>query len=215
MNRLLLHLGALGGADAAVMALAACGLIKVSPLSASMLNLAIVLYLRRGKAGRLVVEMKSLPAIAAAGTIVVQVTGSKFKLIELLSTSSVGKLRTAFLGALSSCYRGEPIGEALERASTSLPFQGMRSGLRGLDEGRTLETVSGQAAFSGLDLDRYYTKAIGTLETRVSLLQGVAFFLPLMALIVFPRFLSGQFDAVALTALATSSLRYISRVTEP
>jgi hypothetical protein len=196
--------------DAMVLVATLKGLVVVSPLSASLLNVSVVLFLRRGRGRGLAVELKSLPALAAAGTIVVQVTGSRIRLFELLSTSPIRKVSDSFGAALASCYRGVGVEDALEEAARSLPYQGMSKGMRHLGGGQGVETVESEAVLSGLDLNRYYMNALETLETRASLLQAMAFFSPMISLIAFPRFFGGPFDAAALCLFALSALGFVS-----
>jgi hypothetical protein len=197
-------------ADAAILVAVLNGFITVSPLSAAMFNVSLVITLRRPKGEGLASELKALPALAAAGTIVVQVTGSRIRLFELLAASSVEKVRRSFGGALASCYRGEGVEEALEDAAGSLPYQGLRKGMGRLGGGQGVETVGSEAALSSLDLNSYYVKALETLETRASLLQALAFFSPMISLIAFPRFFGGAFDAAALLLFSLSALRFVS-----
>jgi hypothetical protein len=78
-----------------------------------------------------------------------------------------------------------------------------------LEVGGKVDSIGGQAAMWGLDLNRYYTSAIGTLETRLSVVQGISFFLPMLILISFSRFFAGPFDALATCSLSFSSLRFV------
>ena len=213
-ERLIIQLCALGAVDAALVLAALFGRSELSSRSCVMINLAVVVFLRRPAPGSFISDMKSLPAIAAAGAIIVQVTGSEIRLIELLSTSAVRRVRDPFKEALSSCYRGVSADDALGKSSSSLPFQGLAAGLKGLQAGRNIETVASQTARSGTDLTSHYQRALGTMETRISVVQGAAFFLPMISLIAFSRFSSGPFDALAVCALSFSSLRYLARLAE-
>ncbi|HVP23651.1 MAG TPA: hypothetical protein VMS77_07040 [Conexivisphaerales archaeon] len=200
---------AVAATDAAALALAIGGLISISTVSLPMLNVAVVLVLKRRKRSSLK-QIRSLPALAAAGTMVLQITGSRTRLVEMLSSSSVEGIDVAFLRALSLCYRGAGVDEAISRASSSLPYKGLGNGVRRIRSGLGLETVRSETAASALDLDGYYAKALGSFETRVSVVQGMAFFLPMLVLITFPRYASGAFGAFAVSFLAFSAMRYLS-----
>ena len=129
--------------------------------------------------------------------------------MDLLSSSSNNHVAPPFRRATASCYRGRAVDDVVREASAGLPFSGIKQGLMSLEIGGKTDSIGGQAATSGLDLDRYYTSAIGTLETRLSVVQGIGFFLPMLVLISFSRFLAGPFDALATCSLSFSSLRFV------
>jgi hypothetical protein len=193
-----------------VMLWAGSGGWNASSASFILLNLAIAFLAQRRRSDGGAADMKRLPALAAGGTLVVEVTRSRIRLVELLASSPVQGVRAAFVGALAACYRGEAVNELLRTASRSLPYEGMRKGLEALIVDEGVEDPGSEASLSALDLSKYYDDSLQTIETRASLLQTAAFFTPVVTLIVFTRFLAGPVDALVATAFMFSMLRYVN-----
>lgn len=199
------------GADAGCLGLSFFLKEPYPGFSLVVMNVSIVLAIRPRTARNNLEHLRQLPAVAAAGALALEITGSKLRMMELFARSNLPQLSGAFANAIRECYRGKSVDSQLQRGAESLPFGGLKKGIARLRGKGATEAATSEAALSSIDLEEYYQRALSSLETRASLYQAAAFFAIVITTAFLPQLFATEAGSLAFVITQASCLHVLRR----